>query len=143
MFFLDQLVFLVISSKFYRSQMSGRGERQRQNNTILWTMKSYATLPKSENDECQSRRVEHVAGYVVVEDEGILNKDGSYSQCGLFRVELDKLRSVVNEILNKQDEDRRNSESEKSRADAQIKSHIKRNNKIATEIEALKTTVEE
>ena len=71
-------------------------------NQLFITLKSYVTLPKSENDDCKNRKVKHVAAYVVVdeEDDNIENKDATCCQCEPYRQELFELLAVINEIRN-------------------------------------------
>ena len=72
-----------------------------------------------------------------------VDKDDSCSQCGFYREELNKLQTVVIRIQHKQDEDRRKSESDRAKTDAQIKFLIERNITMAAEIKSLKATVDE
>ena len=72
-----------------------------------------------------------------------VDKDDSCSQCGFYREELNRLQTVVTKIQHKQDEDRRKSESDRAKTDAQIKFLIERNITMAAEIESLKATVDE
>ena len=119
---------------------------------LLISLKSYATLPMPENDDCQkNNEVEHVAPrvVVVVEDEGAESNqstiivDENCSNCEHYREELNNLLIIVSEIKKKQDKDQENSESEMAKTDAKLKSLIEDNNKMAAEIQALKINVEE
>ena len=76
-------------------------------------------IPKSE--------IEHVPDVVVVDEADktvVETKDENYDQCGHHREEIDKLLILINEIKQKQDEDRQINESKAAKTDAEMKSLV-------------------
>ena len=80
---------------------------------------------------------------VVVVDEAdksvVETKEEKYDQCGHHREEIDKLLILINEIKQKQDQDRQINESKAVKTDAKIKSLVEQNKKTAAEIKSLNT----
>ena len=70
-------------------------------------------------------------------------KDENYDQCGHHREEIDKLLILINEIKQKQDEDRQINESKAAKTDAEMKSLVEQNKKMAAGIKSLNTINEE
>jgi protein subunit release factor A len=87
-----------------------------------------------------------VPDVVVVEEADktvVETKDENYDQCGHHREEIDELLIPINEIKQKQDEDRQINESKAAKTDAEMKSLVEQNKKIAAEIKSLNTINEE
>ena len=115
-------------------------------NHLQITLKSYAILPKSINDQIQNSEIEHVPDVVVVDeaDKKVAEtKDENYDQYGHHREEIDKLLFLMNEIKQKQDKDRQINECKAAKTDAEIKSLVQQNKKMAAEIKSLNTINEE
>ena len=114
-------------------------------NELYSTLKSYATLTKSTNDENQNTTINHVS--VRSEDEAVqaelAYKNDRCEQCKHHQEETHKLVTLIAEIIKKQDNDRDYYNQMAAENDAKIKALVKYNNKMAAEIESLKANVEE
>lgn len=84
--------------------------------------------------------IEHV---VVVDTKAEDAHDISCEHCEHYKVEITKIMTTVKEIQKKQQEDAQNITSKAEESDANIRSLLESNNKMADEIASLKSTVEE
>ena len=112
-------------------------------NQLYTTLRSYATFTDFRVDQNPENKAKHVSN---VDDEADItsretseNRQDSCEKCQLYDEDLTKLLVMVNEIKEKQNKECQNT----IQTNSKIKALLDENNKMAAELSALKTTVEE
>ena len=112
-------------------------------NQLYTTLRSYATFTDVRVDQNLENKAEHVSNVDAEADitphETSDSRKDSCEKCQVYDEDLTKLLVMVNEIKEKQNKECQNT----IQTNSKIKALLDENNKMAAEISALKTTVEE
>ena len=112
-------------------------------NQLYTTLRSYATFTDARVDQNLENKAEHMSNVDAEADitphETSDSRKDSCEKCQLYDEDLTKLLVMVNEVKEKQNKECQNT----IQTNPKIKALLDENNKMAAEISALKTTVEE